>query len=223
MIEHRAGSYNLRVGRSPMLVANEVEALLDDEGLDWLAVQEAGQYVRTLRRRLRGQYRVYASSGGASATAVLVRKGLRARGRRDHWLGGLGWERGQGRPGWHEPRRMESVRVGGRGGYRVGSVHLPPTPHAKSLPGRGRAHARAVEVLTRIVRRWSRRGGWVLAGDWNATPDSGYVAPVVGHGKALGRGIDWVLASGVQVSNVKHVKHGTSDHDPRVFTVRSSK
>lgn len=216
----RAATWNLRVGRPPHVVANEVETFLDDHNLDVLCVQEAAQYVGALRRRLRGEFRVLHGRGSRSRrdSAVIVRKGARVRRKRVHRLGGIAWERGKGRPGLHDPRHMTSVNVCG---VRFGSVHLPPTPHARTLRLRRLSHAADVDRLVRIVRRWTRQGAWVAAGDWNARPSSQYVAPLRGLGLPYGDGIDWVLASGVTVSDFERQTFGSSDHKPRTFNVRS--
>lgn len=220
----RAGTWNLRVGRRPHVVADEVESLLDDYGLDVLCVQEAGRYLKALRRRLRGDYHVCAGLlGGDSRTAVIVRDGLRPRQVRSRLLSGLGWERGKGRPGLHEPRHLVSVRIGFGRGVRVASVHLPPTPHAKRLPGRGLAHSSDVRIVARMARRWTRWGPWLMAGDWNARPDSSYVYDLTRHGTAHGSGIDWVLAHDLDIDTTTRVDHGNSDHRPRLFTVRSTR
>lgn len=222
-MRHRGGSWNTRVGRNPAVVADEVEALLASRDLDWLCLQEAGQYVDQLRRQLHGSHRVHAGRGSRSRrdSVVIVRYGLRSRWKRVHPLGGIGWERGNGRPGLHPPRHMTSVRVAGLRGYRVGSVHLAPTPWATRLPRRGDSHARSVRVLRRITRRWSARlVRWVLPGDWNATPHSKFVLDLHSVGEPRGTGIDWVLRSpGLAIVELRDVDHGTSDHRPVIFTV----
>lgn len=213
MTAHKVGTFNGRLGQA----LREVPALLDEYDLDWLALQEVGgrKRVKALRRMLKGHgYRVYATAGGD--TAIVVRRGL-ADFPLLHWMGGIGWERKPGRPGLHPPREGLSVRVGGREGYRVASVHLPPKA-APGQPLRVEARYAVVARLAVVSARWRRRGrAYVLAGDWNVEAGHPLLAPLVGHDE--GFGVDRFLVHGVAVTDYRPVASRLSDHRPRIATV----
>ena len=219
MTAHRAGTWNLRLGQA----VPGVPDLLDGYALDWLAVQELGGRVRLLRRLVKPLgYRVHAAADGDSA--VIVRRGLRCTLPRRHWMGGIGWERKAGRPGLHPARVGMSVRIGGRRGYRVLPVHVPPkgTP---AQPLRREAREAYMVRLGVILRRWNRRDrGWVTPGDWNYAPDDKPVQTLawatggrVDHADRAG--VDYLLSRGVRVSEVVAVPQPLGDHDPRIFTI----
>lgn len=209
-MRHTGGTFNLKKGRA----VSEVPGLL--LRVDWLAVQEVRPHVKALRRVAKAAgFRIRFASDRDSA--VLVRRGLRVSHVQRHRLGGVRWERRPGRPGLHPPRYMVSVRVARR--YRVGSVHLPPGPHeSPRYLLRRRAMLRAVVRLSQITRRWTRRTPWVLAGDWNQPRNSPLLEPIQRE-TASGVGIDWVMASGVEIADMSAVASVESDHRPRIFTV----
>lgn len=235
-MRHKAGAWNLRIGRNPVTVTGEVLSLLTEHDLDWLTVCEANGYLRALRGRLAEHgyaLLVDPRDGSARDSAVIVRKSLALSGLVDlHRLGGVEWERKPGRPGLHWARSMSSA-VLADSLARVGAVHLPPGPFGPRFPLRRRAHHASLRRLYRIGRRWNRRRRdgrplpWLLPGDWNMTrdvpgtwisPSPRWLADQLGA-EITGNGIDYVMHRGCQVSNLRRVDHGTSDHLPLVFDV----
>jgi exonuclease III len=213
---HRGGTFNLRLGQA----IPEVPALLDDHDLDWLCAQEVGgrKRLRSLRRQVRRMgYRVRATRN--ADTAIVVRRGVRIARVRRHHLGRQGWERKPGRPGLHPARQAVSLRIGGRRGYRVISVHIPPRG-GSSQPLRGVARVKAVRRLAAITSRWTRRRrGWVAAGDWNASPADPLLDPLRGRNQVVGVGVDYAVARGVVIDQMRATPSRLSDHRPRTFIV----
>lgn len=214
----RAACWNLRVGRPVDRVVDEVLTLLDEFDIDVLTVCEAVGYVKPLSRVLRrhGYRLVWFPRGDDSArdSAVIVRRGLRVRGKRLHRLERTGWERKPGRPGLHWPRSAVSVSVEG---IRFLAVHQPPGPFG--YPLRRAANETGFATVTRLGRRWRRP--WVMPGDWNrlsSDPVARAFLDATGA-TAQGKGIDWIAARGVQLSHVREHEYGNSDHDPKTFTV----
>ncbi len=235
-VRHKAGAWNLRIGRNPVKVTGEVLSLLLGNDLDWLTVCEANGYIAALRGRLAEHGYVVLTNevdGSARDSAVIVRRRLALSGLVElHRLGGVEWERKPGRPGLHWARSMSSV-VLDDSLARVGAVHLPPGPFGPRFPLRRRAFRVAVRRLRQIGRRWNqrRRNGrplpWLLPGDWNMrreqagswlSPSPRWLADQLGA-EITGNGIDYVMHRGCQVSNLRRVDHGTSDHLPLVFDV----
>lgn len=228
---HRGATWNLRKGRDADVVALEVDAFLTEHDLDWIVVQEAADYVRTLGKQLRGRYDVHTgwSSRSRRDSAVIVRAGLPSRFKRVHALERTGWERDPDnrRFGLHNHRSMVSVRVGRKGfRYRLGSVHLPPGPHdAPGYPLRGRAFRRSLRTLRRLARRWSdAKGldGWAMVGDWNERPDSAPIREFLydTDGGVIGNRIDYPVTHGVIANRYRRVAFGSSDHKPVLVWVR---
>ncbi len=235
---HRAGAYNLRVGRDPHEVAAEVFALVQVHELDWLTICEAHAYIDTLAAALRPHgYVVLVDGshpdGSARDSAVIMRSDLAlpllvnlTR------LGGVRWERKPGRAGLHWARSMTSA-VTGDVRARIGAVHLPPGPFGPRFPLRRRAHRVALRRLWRLGRRWNRRATagrslpWVLAGDWNMSPaqrgsllrpSPRWLADQL-DAEITGDGIDYVMHRGCDVRNYRRVRFGHSDHEPVLFDV----
>ncbi len=219
----RCATWNLRVHRDRGVVIDEVLGLLDEYDLDLLTVCEAGGYVRSLRRALKREgYRVVFVNADDSArdSAVIVRRGLRVRFRRLHRLEHFGWERGEGRPGLHDPRSAVSVNVEG---IRVLAIHMPPGPFEGERWQRRRlANETSFDTVARLVGRWNkRRRPWVAHGDWNRRPDDPTVRAFLKESgaEAQGGGIDWIASRGVKVPRVRRINYGGSDHEPRLFTI----
>jgi len=212
-------TWNLRVGRKPLKVAVEVDALLTRHDLDVLTVQEAAGYIPAIRRRLKGRYVVATGIGTAGRdSAVISRKGIPTGVKRVHRLERRGWERRAGRPGLHHSRSAVSRPVRG---VKFLSAHLPP-PAGPRQPLRLAASLASWATLHRLAQRWtSNDRPWVMAGDWNARPDSDLaqgLANAVGA-DITGNGIDWVMSRGVLVNQLRRIEHGSSDHRPVLFEV----
>ena len=187
-----------------------------------LLVCESHQYVRPLRKALKGKYRVgaFPALGGSAAdSAVISRKGLKVGPRRLHRLERQGWERKPGRKGLHWPRSAVSRNVAG---IRFIATHMPPGPFGPKFPLRKTANERSFRTLTRLGKRLNKVGRpWVDGPDKNrlkTDPVSRDFLKATGA-TAHGEGIDWTAAVGVQITNVKAHTFGTSDHKPKTFTV----
>ena len=210
-------TWNLRVGRKPLKVAVEVDALLTRHDLDELTVQEAAAYIPAIRRRLKGRYVVATGIGTAGRdSAVISRKTLPRKRRRIHRLSRQGWERKAGRPGLHHERKMVSQIVAG---IRFGAPHLPP-PAGLRQPMRAAATHASWAKLHMLAARWMGTP-WVMAGDWNARPDSpaALSLEVAADAQIKGSAIDWVMSHDVKVTNVRRIEHGSGDHRPVLFEV----
>lgn len=224
----KGGTWNLHQGRAVDTVVAEVVEFVTSEDLDFLAVQEASSYLgRKMRRALREHGykigRAWAPDRSARDSAIITRKTRRAGGARMHRLGGIGWERGKGRPGLHWPRTAQSLRVDW---LRVLDVHQPPGPFGPAFPLRRKANEKGYQRVARIVTRWIKRGiSWVGPGDWNREPSDPVVKAFIAAtgAEVTGSGIDWIASHGVTVSNVRKHKFGTSDHRPVTFTVERAK
>ena len=231
------GTYNLEISRDVDVVVAEVVTLMREQDLDFLTVCEASTYVGALVKSARrgGQLHkagcrvlAYPRRGiPARETAIVVRRrahgGPGARWKRLHWITRLKWERspnnrGKGM-GDHPGRRSVSAWVAW---CRVLAVHTTPGPFGPEYPKRHAANLDCFAHQTRIAKRWagslfSRRA--VMPGDWNRHPNDPVVADMVDATgwSTHGDGIDWVLAHGVHVSNMRRIKFGGSDHDPVLF------
>jgi len=213
-------AWNLRVGRNAGKVAHEVDQLLTRHKIDVLMVCEAAGYVGVIRRHLKGRYVVSTGVGiSGRDSAIISRKGLKLGRRRVHRLERRGWERKPGRPGLHHPRSMVSRDIAG---IRFASPHMPPAA-APNQSLRRLAMLTSLQKVMTLGARWSRKGRrWVMAGDWNTTPDSNEAKTLARHtgAKITGTRIDWVLSRTAQVSGYQRITHGNSDHRPILFTVR---
>ncbi|MCD4535630.1 hypothetical protein LRP67_16175 [Nocardioides sp. cx-169] len=203
--------------------ANEAEELIDAFGLDVATFHEAKRYAGTIARRARAaglKVVRYDVDDPARDSLIVARKGLRAWGRRLHKLERKGWERRPGRPGLHHPRSAVSAVVGG---VRIVAVHMPPTPGLKAYPRRDAAWDNSLATLARLGRRWNRWGRpWVMTGDWNRAASSPEVREFV---RRLGAkvysngGIDYVIARGVGIKDLRREDFGGSDHAPVLFNI----
>lgn len=224
------GSWNLKVGRKPPQVCEEVIDFLHVEGLDVLTIQECADYVRPLSGILpRMGYQLAWSDKDRSAreTAIIYRSALPTRPAQLYRLGGVKWERRPGNRhlGLHPARSAVSVNVCGT---RVLSVHMPPGPFGIGYPRRHAAYVAAGHKVHRIGRHWTRHGHpWVMAGDWNkrrtevgtwADPSPRWLAHKLGA-TMEGDGIDYGLASCLGLREYRRHDFGHSDHDPVTFIV----
>lgn len=223
MTIQRHGGWNLRVGRPPERVVDEVQHFVNEHEIDVLHVCEGAGYQATLRANLDG-YRVigYPLDRGlpAADSYLIVRKGVASRWKRLHWLERTGWERKPGRAGLHTPRSTMSALIDHA--YRSVPVHLPPGPDGPTFPMRRRARVNSLATIEQLGTRWNRRGrAWVMAGDWNYVSSAPRVVALARRLDAdiCGHGIDWVMSHGVKVDRYRKVEFGTSDHDPFLFRV----
>jgi len=214
-------TWNLRVGRKPDVVAREVDHLLTAHDLDVLLVCEAAGYIKALRRALKGRYKIATGLAGDISgrdSAIIVRKGLSRGIRRVHRLERMGWERRAGRPGLHHNRSAVSQSVEG---IRFLSVHLPP-PAGDGQPLRRAAMGSALKTVHDIGERWTERGRrWVMAGDWNLTPEQA-IPRIVFPPKDfphIGAHIEWAIGHGVRLSVHERIDPAGSDHPPVLFRV----
>lgn len=224
-LELRCGIYNADNHR-PIAGPADIIALVREHDLDVAMVVEASGYAGQVRRALGDGYRVSTGRGSVSRrdSMVIARRVHEPRAKRVHDLDTGGWERAprNRRFGLHPGRNMTSVDVAG---VRFGAVHLPPGPHdAPGYPLRKRAHRLGLAKLARIVARWDRKpGAWVLGGDWNAPARRGDMKAWLLNTSSeagLSNVIDYPVAAGVALSDVRRVTHGSGDHKHAVlFTI----
>lgn len=218
----RGACWNLRVGRPADRAVDELLTFLDEFDIDVMTVCEAVGYVKPLSRVLRrhGYRLIWFRHGDDSArdSAVIVRRGLRTGGKRLHRLERGGWERKPGRPGLHWPRSAVSVSVEG---IRFLAVHQPPGPFG--YPLRRAANETGFTTVTRLGRRWRRP--WVMAGDWNRLASDPVAQTFLDStgARAQGNGIDWIAYRDVRLTQVHKHEFGTSDHNPKCFTITKEK
>lgn len=228
MSTYRAGTYNTRVGRDPMVVADWVGRWVHSERLQLVALQEAHQYLDALDLIPGYQLmRLQAPGRYANDTAVMVREDvpvtsaglLRATTRT--------WATKRGTP--HARRIVPWVVVDDR--LRFGAVHTPPGVRWAGLLPMGRPDrvAAFVQMSWRLLRFLTRRPNrpTVLAGDWNAPADARgwrsprWLARKAGMACDTDGGLDWVMSRGAGVSRVTRVADdGGSDHHARTFIIR---
>lgn len=211
-----AGFWNLRVNRDPDQVRREVQALVDSEGLDWLAVAEAWQYAGALSRVVGFDYHTTRNRRpGHRDAGHLVRHGVKVTGYRLARTG-TGWPRRKAR-GLHWARTFPHLVLDGW--VRGVSVHWPPgQDRPANQPALRVCWARLVVLLT------ARRRRFVAVGDYNATRRSrGLFTPRtlarITGGRITGDGIDHVLARGVRVDHFRRGPARGSDHRPILFTL----
>lgn len=208
-------------------MAGEVLRLLEREELDFLLTQEMGQYVGAIDRKLQGSpWRLSTRRGGTFSqrdSGVVMRRKYPSK-MRVHDLGGVEWERGQGRPGLHHSRTAISDSID-NGALRVMSVHLPPTPRLDRFPLRDKAHRVAIRHLHEDVHDW--KAPLLLGGDWNMQPDVRgtvtsptplWLAEHIGA-KITGNRIDYVMARDADVREYHRIDFGGADHRPVLFDV----
>lgn len=231
MSRYTGGLWNLGQNRDPVRAANQVHALLRTHDLDFLLTCETSDYTEALIAELDGTpwqfsgytkdpMRRYGSHVPARDSAVIMRREYPSY-RLLHEMGGVRWERGQGREGLHDPRLMVSDLIDGK--FRVGSVHLPPTPRLVKFPLRDKAHRTMMRHLDAVVDGWQSR--WLLGGDWNMK--AGVTGPDTPKALAERRGaqikgtggIDYPMGYEVTLRHPERIQYGTSDHDPIKFEV----
>lgn len=226
MTVRHAGTWNLRQGRKVSVVVDEVIRLLTDFDLDWLAVQEAADYVDELAEALKPHgYAVVTDWGGGTSgrdSAIIVRVTVPHRAMRRHRLERRGWERQPGRFGLHWPRSAVSLIIDE---VRVLDYHGPPGPYrTKAYWRRTRAMLTSQRTAARLCRRWTRWGReWMLVGDINQTRAEAlhWWRDRLRAAHTAGEGIDWAaMSAGVRVSSweaLTSFRH-RGDHDPKLFT-----
>lgn len=231
----KGGSYNLLNSRKQEIVKDEVERLLTKHNLDFLAVQEANEYVRTLSQIDGYNYFTWRDGGrGAAENGVVVRADRTV----DKFKGkfyGDGWTTEFGAP--HVAAVQNQVRVDGW--LLVRGLHLPTPSHWKNGKIVDTPLERKDDLIVSMngLKRYfsfpSTKNARIAVGDWNESPTtSGEYSPAwlaestkskaytpasfAGHGH-----IDWVLAKGCTVENIfKDLDiREASDHEPVVFTV----
>lgn len=234
----RGGLWNMLHHRDDVAVASRAWAILRVNQLDWLALNEAGEYDDDLRDVAPDGGQVVANGSTALITAPGVSLTLRG------WLtpDPRGWRTARG--GRTGPRRAVSCVVDGW--LRVTVVHLPPSVWSRGGISKGRGGAlfrlaarvpalRGLSYVTYMrsvgdyVNRHRRTS--VIVGDFNATPrDRGPWSPrwlalkvrgrIIGAGKpTLGRReVDFAVVRGVDAQARRLGKNG-SDHNAVMFLI----
>lgn len=224
----RGGTYNCLIGRDPDKVHNVVKGMLKDNKLDFLQVQEISQYHKALNT-IPGYHLVtFPGSKDHGESGVLVKDGIKTKAAQSIEAD-TGWTAVTGKPA--QPRAAVSVKLAGW--LRVASVHLPPAinfvnGHAVGPAARVESYKSSMEHLLAAAKRYEKNhpgGALLYGGDWNEGPNTtGYGSPAwlakqAGMKKFPGGHIDWEMARGASVQNVRVRGDGGSDHNLVTFTV----
>lgn len=237
--ELTGGSFNLLNSRPFDVVKDEVERLLKKHDLDFLAVQEATEYVRPLSNIDGYTYYTWRDGGrGAQENGVLVKDEYVVDKFRGEFYGD-GWTTVT--KAYHVASVQNQIRIDGW--LLVRGLHLPTPSHWKNgkivdTPTERKDDLIAsVKALRWYLRLPSIKNARIAVGDWNEAPTTtGEYSPQwlaqytdsvastpqsrEGHGH-----IDWVMAKGCRVLNIfKDTDiHEGSDHEPVVYTIRKNK
>jgi hypothetical protein len=244
----RGGTWNVERGREPRKVRHEIVGAFEDEGLDWLAVQEFTNYasVRDVSRlEAMGVSVIVFRELDRGQNAIIVRGTVPVANPGNVPLGGDGWRSTGGH--WHPPLRMTHALIGGW--LRAASLHMAPSVDWDPNDERARPEGpdeRVDDYLpnARAVRRFARdrlrsRRGLAIVGDWNSrrfetgvgspawiadtTPRLALAYPPGRPPSGGHRGIDYVLHDeDTRIERIEYRDNGGSDHPLVVFdAVRS--
>jgi hypothetical protein len=224
----KGATYNCLIGRPPAEVAKTVRRFAENRNLDFIQLQEISQYHGALRG-IPGYHLVtFPGSKDHGESGVLVRDGIETKFPQSIEADS-GWTAVTGKPA--QPRAATSVRLGGW--LRVASVHAPPAidfenGHAVGPAARVKSYISLMKKLAGAAERNEKNANGVamlIGGDWNEGPNSTgvgsphWLAKQAGMKTYPGGRIDWEMARGCKVSNVKVGPHGGSDHRLVTFTV----
>lgn len=219
----RGATYNCEIGRDPKLVQRTVRGFLEKGKLDFLQLQEISGYHRELSHLPGYRLVTFPGSKDHGETGVLVKDSILARSPKSIQAA-TGWTNVHGRPA--QPRAATSVQLAGW--LRVVSVHAPPGINwVGGVPRGGDARIKSYQSLTSKLLSHVRRSreAVLLGGDWNEGASTGgpgspsWLAARGGLRKYANGRIDWEMARGAKVSNVRVGPSGGSDHRLVTFTV----
>lgn len=221
----KGGTYNCLRDRDPQQVKKVVEGFLKKGKLDFLQVQEIQQYHQALER-IPGYHLVtFPGSKDHGESGVLVRDELKES-NRESIQSTKGYFTVNGKVA--QPRAAVAVKLAGW--LNVASVHAPPAIDFKNgqAVGPERRVASYLDLSEHMVAyAKKKRGEAVLfGGDWNegarstgyGSPD--WIAKQAGMKKAANGRIDWAMARGAKILNVKTGPSGGSDHRLVTYTVK---
>ncbi|MDP1822815.1 MAG: peptidoglycan-binding domain-containing protein [Archangium sp.] len=224
----KGASYNCRIGRNPEVVARTVSHFARSRKLDFIQLQEISGYHRALENIPGYKLITFPGSKDHGETGVLVRDTLETKNARSIEAD-VGWTNVHGRPA--QPRAATSVRIAGW--LQVASIHAPPGIDFKD----GRAigpeqRVKSYQSLTRKLAAAAERQqarnpdvAVLYGGDWNEGartmgPGSpAWLAAQAGMKKYATGGIDWEMARGARLAQVKHGPRFGSDHPLVTFTI----
>lgn len=219
----RGATYNCEIHRNPHVVANEVKGFLKKGNLDFMQLQEISGYHDALKNIPGYKLITFRGSKDHGETGVLVRDSILAKDPKSIEAK-VGWTNVHG--GVAQPRAATSVQLAGW--LRVVSVHAPPgIDWVNGVPRGGEQRIKSYQSLTRRLLTHVRRSrdAVLVGGDWNEgarTGGPGSPSWLAANGKlkkyANGR-IDWEMARGAKVSNVRTGPRSGSDHRLVMFTV----
>jgi peptidoglycan hydrolase-like protein with peptidoglycan-binding domain len=220
----KGGTYNAEIGRDPQKVKAVVESFLKKGDLDFLQLQEISGYDQVLKNIPGYKLITFPKSKDHGETGVLVKEEIAAKGAR-LVEAETGWTNQHGRPA--QPRGATSVQLAGW--LRVVSVHAPPGIDWKNgRPVGGEQRIESYQSLTRKLLRDATRNpkeAVLIGGDWNEGARTGgpgspsWLAAKAGMKKYANGSIDWEMARGAKLSNLRKGPDGGSDHRLVTFTV----
>lgn len=227
--ELKGATYNCKIGRKPAAVAKWLGDFAKAKKLDFVQLQEISGYHDALEKIPGYRLITFPKSKDHGETGVLVRDDIETKGARS-LQSKIGWTNVRG--GVAQPRAATSVRLAGW--LRVVSVHAPPGIDWKNGQAVGpsqriRSYGSLTEKLLGHSKRQAERNpdqGMIIGGDWNEGASTGgkwspsWLAANGGFRKHRTGGIDWEMARGARVSDVKRGPDGGSDHHIVTFTVR---
>lgn len=223
----KGGTYNCEIGRNPQKVKDVVEGFLKKGDLDFLQLQEISGYDQVLKKIPGYQLITFPKSKDHGETGVLVKDEIAAKGAR-LVEAEKGWTNVRG--GVAQPRGATSVQLAGW--LRVVSVHAPPGIDWKNgRPVGGEARIESYQSLTRKLLRDATRNpkeAVLIGGDWNEGARTGgpgspsWLAAQAKMRKYANGSIDWEMARGARLTNMKKGPDGGSDHRLVTFTVKKT-
>ena len=221
----KGGTYNCLRDRDPATVKKVVQGFLKQGKLDFLQVQEIQQYHKALGS-IPGYHLVtFPGSKDHGESGVLVRDGLKES-NRESIQSTKSYFTTNGSVA--QPRAATAVKLAGW--LNVASVHSPPAidfvnGHAVGPERRVQSYIDLSEHMVAYAK--AHKGQSILfGGDWNeGSRSTGYgspswIAEKAGMKKAGNGRIDWAMAKGAKITNVKVGPHGGSDHRLVTYTVK---
>lgn len=219
----RGATYNCEIHRNPHEVAKAVKGFLEKGKLDFMQLQEISGYHEVLRAIPGYRLITFPRSKDHGETGVLVRDSIVAKEPKSIEAK-VGWTNVHG--GVAQPRAATSVQLAGW--LRVVSVHAPPgIDWVNGTPRGGSQRIKSYQSLTSKLLSHVRRSreAVLVGGDWNEGARTGgpgspsWLAARAGLRKYANHRIDWEMARGAKVSNVRTGASGGSDHRIVTFTI----
>jgi exonuclease III len=220
----KGASYNCEIHRNPAVVGKTVAHFLKSRDLDFMQLQEISGYHDVLNKIPGYKLITFKGSKDHGETGVLVRDGIEAKNAQSIEAD-TGWINQHN--GIAQPRAATSVKLAGW--LRVASIHAPPGINwVNGHPVGGEARIKSYQSLTAKLARAANRNpdvAMLYGGDWNEGASTGgpgspsWLAAKAGMKKYATHGIDWEMARGAVVKNIRRGPNGGSDHPLVTFTV----